>query len=828
MNAEFYSHEVVLARTGDIDTILSFLERATDAPLKDTAYTCAKRAMRPEAAGEGLVAIVAASAAELRTRLRTVQGRIAAGAARVKDRQGTYYFRERPLAVQEGEERGRRLAFIFPGGASFYPDMLRDVTIRFPACRRTFDELSEALDAGGLFDPNSFIFPPAPYYRSDADVFAAGAYAEATASVYTANAALARLFREFGITPDAAAGYAAGEMNAFALAGMFGEFKRPERLKFLRELYKTVENAAKHCGLPNCVMVSCMAQKGELFAEAEKVFANEEAREKDRAMTLALAQTPRLRTYALRPERAEEVIGAMSAMGIRPMRLKLDKPFDTIWAKNVESPFKKFAGHWIAKPANIAVYSCRTAALVPEKPRHARDEAAQQFSHPVRLDATIRKMAEDGVKVFVEVGPRGVTAASTGEILKGTDCISLAANVANRSGIVQLQHVVAALAALGAPVDAMPFFEGRGCRMLDLENPLSLEIREDSQLHLSRAFPRLTLGEAADFAGISSEAAAGAGKAKVRAAAVAARERKRRQFEFGAFAPLVSDADTTAEQPGVFIEVQKTFTFGDVPFLADAAVGTNGISFSDASLRGLTFLPLAAAAETMAELAQRLVPRRHVAAVEELSCRKGLVFAKGRLALRIRAERIAVQDKGAAAVKVQIREDTPDSSWTWAAIEGTVILRTSHAAPAAFVREPLFKPRNVHWTDREIYPGRLASGELLQAITRADVWSEGGLDYVVEVPKLAGAVAHTRFPVWEVNPQLLTAVMDGFALWRSHERFKGAFSVGFRIRRLVLHTENFPEGAELNCYLRLTDVTPKSHICDIRVTEGNGNLLMEL
>jgi len=69
-------------------------------------------------------------------------------------------------------------------------------------------------------------------------------------------------------------------------------------------------------------------------------------------------------------------------------------------------------------------------------------------------------------------------------------------------------------------------------------------------------------------------------------------------------------------------------------------------------------------------------------------------------------------------------------------------------------------------------------------------------------------------------------VADGFALWRSHERFAGSFSLAFRIRHLSLHASSFTEGARLKCYLRLSGVTPKSQIADIRVSDGNGSLLL--
>jgi len=143
-------------------------------------------------------------------------------------------------------------------------------------------------------------------------------------------------------------------------------------------------------------------------------------------------------------------------------------------------------------------------------------------------------------------------------------------------------------------------------------------------------------------------------------------------------------------------------------------------------------------------------------------------------------------------------------------------------APVPVAVEPLAKPRSVHWSDRDIYPMRVCCGKRLRGVRFVEAWSESGLDYEVTVPSLAGNVTFTRFPMWVVNPLLLEIVASGFAVWRSHERFTGAFSFPFRLRRLTLSGITPKEGERLRCYMRLTGVTPKSHLCDISVTDGNG------
>jgi hypothetical protein len=201
--------------------------------------------------------------------------------------------------------------------------------------------------------------------------------------------------------------------------------------------------------------------------------------------------------------------------------------------------------------------------------------------------------------------------------------------------------------------------------------------------------------------------------------------------------------------------------------------------------------------------------------------RRSIAFVDGKLRLYIRAERVASGDPESAAVRVQLRDSSPDAEWTWPLMEGLFILSSSIPAMQPCVVQPLGRPRNVHWTARDIYPDRLFSGERLRNIVSAAVWSEDGLNYDVEMPSGAGAVAHTGYPVWALNPLLMASIMDGFSLWRSNAKFGGAFSLAFRLRQLSLSAMEVAEKTRLHCYLRFTGVTPRSHLADITVSDGN-------
>ena len=800
----------------EIRRLAGFLGQAPGVPLRDVAYTCAS-AYKALEEKNAVLALVVSSVPELQARLAVALPRIEGGAERVRDKSGAYFFRKHAL----GPGTEGRPAFMFPGATSFYPDMLRDLVIGFPECRAAFDELEEALAGSGRFSPSSFIFPPAPYYRRDADVFSAGAYAQAMVSTYSANAALYRMFSLLGVKPDGVMGFAGGDLNALAVAGYLGGFNRPDRLKFLKEMYGVVDSAVAHAGLPKCLMAAILSPHPE---ETDAILATFPA---DKVTTFFEA-TPRQRMIAVASDAVQAVQHALAAAGVKGMRLDVDRPFNTPWCEKIIPMFRKFAGHWACARAQTPVWCCATAAPLPEKGRQARDVCAELWARPVRLGETIRNMYDAGLRVFLEVGPRGVIANAADDILRGIPHAAVRSNAMHRSGLLQFQHAVGCLAALGAPIDPDILFTHHRCRMLDFSSALQFEIRADSEMVLQREFPSLRLLTPEASAASTMSAPRRIDKVRGRQEAAAARARRRRQLDFGATMPMISDMDVVSEQPGESVEIRTTLSFANAPFLADAALGTSQISYANPELRGLALLPLAAGAEIMAELAQRIVPGRSVVALEDLLRRRTVAFRdNGELAILVRAERIASDDPGLAAVHVQLRDDSPDSAWTWPAMETTVRL-AAMPEPARAAPEPLRSPRSVHWTGSDIYPARLASGGLLRLVRKADLWSDGGLDYEIETPATAGAVAHTRFPVWVVNPLLLQAVVDGYSLWRSHERFPGAFSFAFRLRRLSLHALSLPEGQRLRGYLRLAGVTPNSHICDIQVSDGNGNLVMDL
>ena len=803
------------ALSDEMARLVSFLDRVPDVSLLDVAYTCS------QLQGPCAIALVVRDVADLRARLASARSRLESDKLRrIRDKSGTYCFRDRLLGAGGG-----RLAFVYPGVMSFYPDMLRDLVIENGVCRHAFDELEEALKDNADFTPSSFVFPPADYYRHDADIHSSGAYAQALVATYSGCVALTRLLGTYGVAPAGVVGFAGGDLAAMMRSGAAGaEPSRPDRVSVIRDIYRIVDKAVNHGGLPKTAMLTALLRTPGEIDELVKGFPP------DKVM-LAVDFSPRKKTYAVAADYEAEALAAFAAAGVRTMKLALDRPFNTPLCESLVPAVRKFATTWMKHEPVCEIYSCATASLLGTKLKAAREDTAERWSKRVRFEETIRRMHADGYRVFLEVGPRGLMTAAIEDTLKGTDHAAIALNSIHRSGRLQLQHALAQLVALGARIDVSAEYARRGARKLDFGAAVSLEVRKDSEMLLSRAFPRLTLVSretALSAANFLAEPKGRGAKAAQRAAAVAQQARRQRQFDFGAMNPLVSDADTLSQTPGVAVEIAKVFKISELPFLADFALGTSQISYADPNLKGLILLSIPVASEIMAETATLVVPNRTPVRIEDFTCRRMVSFKEGEIALRVRAERAAAAAPGEIAVKVQLRDDVPNGTYTWPVMEAVFVLAAEPPVAEPASVNPLSKPRSVHWTGREIYPARLCSGRRLRGIRFVEAWSESGLDYQVAVPPQAGNVVFTRFPVWVVNPLLLGVVVSGFALWRSHERFAGAFSLPFRMRRMTLPATLPAENAPLNCYLRLTGVTPKSQLCDITVTDGNGKQLASI
>ena len=111
---------------------------------------------------------------------------------------------------------------------------------------------------------------------------------------------------------------------------------------------------------------------------------------------------------------------------------------------------------------------------------------------------TIETLYAEGVRIFVEAGPRGNLSAFLEDILRGKQCSIVPANVQRRTGITQLNHLVAILAVQGVDLDLAYLYarrEPRRVNWLEGADALAPAVR-DARIPLLTGWPMLRLPDA--------------------------------------------------------------------------------------------------------------------------------------------------------------------------------------------------------------------------------------------------------------------------------------------------------------------------------------------
>ena len=149
---------------------------------------------------------------------------------------------------------------------------------------------------------------------------------------------------------------------------------------------------------------------------------------------------------------ADELAGIARAHGALCSRLPFNRAYHTPMFRPFCDTVARFFDRMQLAPPAIALYSCAIASRCPDDVEALRWLAAEQWATPVRFRETIDAMYADGERIFVEVGPRNNLTAFIDDILGRRSHLAVPSNVAHRSGLTQLQHLIAQLAAHGVPM----------------------------------------------------------------------------------------------------------------------------------------------------------------------------------------------------------------------------------------------------------------------------------------------------------------------------------------------------------------------------------------
>lgn len=444
----------------------------TEIELKDVAYT-----LNSTLNGQReRLALVAESLDDLRSKLERAAERLADPKnSQIKDGKGIYYFSQ-PLA------RTGKIAILFPGEGAQYVGMLGELCKHFPVVRRTFDR---ADDIGSM----SHVFPPPwPRERERAEQRLWSSVSGAVEAVLVADTALYRLFERLHLQPDALLGHSSGDFIACLAAGIFSDDAGMlDRMSHLWHAYDGFQEHTAEAGLlaVGASADNALAKLGDLAGQ----------------VLVAMDNCPHQVVLAGPADVTDLARERLLAANIFCERLPFDRPYHTpAFAPQLGPVQASLDGAPIHSPT-LPIYSCTTADIYPPDDQNIRRLMIDHWCQPVRFQETIRKMYADGVRIFLELGPRGNLTAFVEDILRGQSHLAICADSQRRHGLTQLNHVVALLSAHGVPLQLDELYRRRSPRRVNPGEQPAKDRQRARETTLALAPIRLHLNKRSDKQG---------------------------------------------------------------------------------------------------------------------------------------------------------------------------------------------------------------------------------------------------------------------------------------------------------------------------------------
>ncbi len=271
-----------------------------------------------------------------------------------------------------------KIAFLFSGQGAQVPGMMKDIVDESNAAKEVFDTADKALG------------------RSISELTFNGAQEELNLThntqpcMLTAEIAAFKALIEKGIKPDVVAGFSLGEYAALVAAGVLST---EDALKIIQIRADAMQEA---------VPVGKGAMAAVTKQDAETV--NALCDEVDGYVIPVNYNCPGQIVVSGENDAVDKLIEIAKGRKIRTVKLAVSAPFHcALMAPASEKLAEAFKTITVNKPA-LPCYSNVDAKPYAEDADVA-EQLCTQVKSPVLWEQTLRNMADDGVDIFVEVGP---------------------------------------------------------------------------------------------------------------------------------------------------------------------------------------------------------------------------------------------------------------------------------------------------------------------------------------------------------------------------------------------------------------------------------------
>ena len=333
-------------------------------------------------------------------------------------------------AVQDGTPP--RIAFVVPGQGAQWVGMARELADCEPAFRAALAECDAAArpHTDWSIIEQLTLAPDAAGYRLD-QIDVIQPVLAAIAIAYAA------LWRSMGIAPDAVVGHSMGEVGAAHVAGVLD-----------------LDQAMRIICRRSALMRRTSGQGAMALVELSIDEARSRLRGREAEISVAVSNSPRSSVISGNPDAVNAVVTELERDGVFCRLVKVDVASHSPQMEPLAIELQHELAALRPQAGRIPIYS---TVLARRAEGHEFDAGywARNLRQPVMFTQTVGRLVEDGVTVFVELGPHPVLLPSIEQTAQseGATATTIACGHRDKPEQPTFLAALGALWAAGTPID---------------------------------------------------------------------------------------------------------------------------------------------------------------------------------------------------------------------------------------------------------------------------------------------------------------------------------------------------------------------------------------
>jgi len=343
--------------------------------------------------------------------------------------------------MQESNQGRQKIAFLFTGQGSQYAGMGQTLYEAHPIFRQTIDRCDELLRDHLDVPLLSVLYPdlyPSPI-NAQVDLIDQTIYTQP--ALFALEYALYQLWHSWGIEPDVVMGHSVGEYVAACVAGVFS----------LEDgLHLMVKRGQLIGALPaGGAMVSVMASEAQLAPLIES-YASE--------VSMGAINGPQSIVLSGQHKTIASICAKLETEGVKTKKLNVSHAFHSPLMEPICAEFELAVQQIRLSPAQIPLISNLSGKLITDEVM-TPEYWSQHIRQPVRFSQSMHCLQQQGVDIFLEMGPLPLLLGMGRHCLPNHDGLWLPSLRTGQDDWQQLLTSLAPLYMQGAEVNWLTFYQ---------------------------------------------------------------------------------------------------------------------------------------------------------------------------------------------------------------------------------------------------------------------------------------------------------------------------------------------------------------------------------